>query len=129
MSKIEKRASIVNSSEGRSLESPLEASNQADREEEAINVVGELSTVGVEPRLIGTRRKVTLGGEDLSTLGSDVRESAFSNDNVRNSLDVSKLRIVRILAPEATQNGTQNVTMGKFIFHFFSTNNKLSQIT
>lgn len=101
-------------------------SNEADREEEATDVGQPISIStaisAIEPaQLIGTRRRqVTVGGgQDMSALGSDLHESGYSNDNAANkfnSLEPSKLRIVRILAPEATQNGTQNVTMGKFVY-------------
>lgn len=111
-------------SNGRLLEL-AQASSQPDREEEATNG-GELPTAtGIEPQSIGggSRRQVMVGGggggEDMSTLGSELHESYPTSDNVKNTLgSASKLRIVRILAPEATQNGTQNVTMGKFIQMF-----------
>lgn len=105
------------------LELAQASTSQLDREEEATNG-GELSAAtGIEPQSIGggaSRGQVLAGNgggsvEDMSALGSELHES-YPNDNVKNTLgSASKLRIVRILAPEATQNGTQNVTMGKFI--------------
>lgn len=98
------RASIANqmNSNGHTLEA--QALNQADREEEA---TGELSAPGYQ---VPSQTQVT----DLPALATELHVGITNNDNTRNTLHgTSKLHIVHILAPEATRNGTQNVTIGK----------------
>lgn len=58
-------------------------------------------------------RELRAGGEPLIGSAADERENVATGGGLMGKPVANKLHVVKILAPEAVQNGTQNVTIGK----------------